>query len=200
VSIERLKKEYEIQVKWRAFPLHPDTPEQGRTLEELFQKKGLQVDVGEMMAHLKHTAAKLGLELGDRNMTYNSRLAQEIGLWAETEKRSHQFHMEAFKAYFAQGLNIADKEVLSALIKRSGMDPDEGMKIIETRAFSDAVDSDWALSKAKNVTAVPTFFMGTDRLVGAQPYEALENLVQRSNIPIAGKKLPSLPSHTGRPW
>ncbi len=184
MSIERLKKEYEIQVKWRAFPLHPDTPEQGRTLEALFQKKGLEVDVDKMMASLTRTATKFGLELGDRKMTYNSRLAQEIGLWAETKKRGHQFHMETFKAYFAQGLNIADKEVLSVLIKRSGLDPEEGMKIIETRAFSDAVDSDWALSKAKNVTAVPTFFMGTDRLVGAQPYEALKKLVNGTMNPI----------------
>jgi len=140
-----------------------------------------------MMAHLKRTAEKLGLELGDRKMTYNSRLAQEVGLWAETKGRGHQFHMEAFKAYFVHGQNIADKEVLLALIKRSGLDPKEGLQIIETRAFSDAVDSDWALSKAKNVTAVPTFFMGTDRLVGAQPYEALEKLVQRSQLPITGK-------------
>ena len=85
--------------------------------------------------------------------------------------------MEAFKAYFAQGRNIADQDVLSDLINRSGLDPEEGMQIIETRAFSDAVDADWALSKAKNITAVPTFFMGTDRLVGAQPYEALKKLV-----------------------
>ncbi|GAB6146074.1 hypothetical protein JCM12294_35140 [Desulfocicer niacini] len=135
------------------------------------------MNVDEMMAHLKRTAAKFGLELGDRKMTYNSRLAQEIGLWAETKKRGHQFHMEAFKAYFAQGRNIADQDVLSDLINRSGLDPEEGMQIIETRAFSDAVDADWALSKAKNITAVPTFFMGTDRLVGAQPYEALKKLV-----------------------
>ena len=164
-------------MKWRAFPLHPDTPEQGRTLEELFQKKGLQVDVDDVMAHLQVTAAKLGLELGARKMTYNSRLAQEAGLWAETQKRGHSFHMEAFKAYFAEGLNISDKGVLEELIKRADLDPEEGMQILETRVFSDAVDSDWELSKAKNVTVIPTFFMGKGRIVGAQPYEALKKLV-----------------------
>jgi len=129
------------------------------------------------MKHLKTTAAKLGLALGDRKMTYNSRLAQEVGLWAQTKGHGHQFHMEAFKAYFVEGKNIAEKDVVLGLIEQSGLDPREGEKIIETREFSDAVDSDWKLSRAKGVTAVPSFFIGLDRLVGAQPYEALEKLI-----------------------
>ena len=130
-----------------------------------------------MMAHLKAAAAKFGLALGDRKMTYNSRLAQEVGLWAQTKGKGHQFHMEAFKAYFVQGKNIAKNDVVLSLIERSGLDCKEGKKVIETREFSDTVDSDWELSKAKGVTAVPCFFIGLDRLVGAQPYEALEKLI-----------------------
>jgi len=38
----------------------------------LFKKKGIPVDVDKMMAQLKATAAKFGLALGDRKMTYNS--------------------------------------------------------------------------------------------------------------------------------
>ena len=134
------------------------------------------------MAHLKTTAAKLGLALGDRKMTYNSRLAQEVGLWAETKGQGHKFHMEAFKAYFVAGKNIAQKDVLLNLIENSGLDPEKGKTIIENREFSDAVDSDWELSRAKGVTAVPSFFFGLDRLVGAQPYEALEKLLVNHGV------------------
>ena len=49
------------------------------------------MDVDEVMAHLRATAARLGLAMGRRKMTYNSRLAQEVGLWAETRDRGHQF-------------------------------------------------------------------------------------------------------------
>lgn len=135
-----------------------------------------------MMAHLKATAAKFGLALGDRKMTYNSRLAQEVGLWAQAKGHGHQFHMEAFKAYFVEGKNIAKIDVLLNLIGRSGLDCEEGKKVIETREFSDAVDSDWELSRAKGVTAVPSFFIGLDRLVGAQSYEALEKLIVKYDI------------------
>lgn len=139
----------------------------------------MPVDVDKMMAHLKATAAKLGLELGDRKMTYNSRLAQEVGLWAETKGCGRQFHMEAFKAYFARGENIAQKAVLMSLIQRSGLDPKEGEHVIDKRSFSDAVDSDWELSRKAGINAVPTFRIGLDRLVGAQPYETLKKLIEK---------------------
>lgn len=167
-------------MKWRAFPLHPDTPEQGLGLDELFKKKGIPVDVDKMMAQLKTTAAKLGLELGDRKKTYNSRLAQELGLWAETRGKGHAFHLAAFRAYFVAGKNIADKNVLVDLAKSVGLPEDKAREVIESRTFSDAVDRDWELSRKKGVNAVPTFFMGLDRLVGAQPYEVLEKMVARN--------------------
>ncbi len=132
-----------------------------------------------MMMQLKATAAGLGLPLGDRKMTYNSRLAQEIGLWAETKGNGHFFHMEAFKAYFAEGRNIGEKEVLLDLIIKSGLDPEEGSAVIDNRVFSDAVDSDWELSQRSGITAVPTFQMGLDRLVGAKPYNTLKELVEK---------------------
>lgn len=131
------------------------------------------------MEKLKATAAGFGLELGDRKMTYNSRLAQEVGLWAETKGCGHNFHMEAFKAYFADGRNIASKEVLLDLMKRSGLDLKEGESVIDQRTFSDAVDSDWELSRKVGIVAVPTFRLGLDKLVGAQSYENLKRMVEK---------------------
>lgn len=174
-----MQQHYDITVKWRAFPLHPDTPEEGRTLEDLFKKKGMPVNVDQVMDQLKQTAQSLGFELGDRRMTYNSRLAQEVGLWAESNGRGHEFHMQAFKSYFTDGENIAKKAVLLNLVEQSGLDRAEGANIIDNRTFSDAVDKDWELSRQKGVTAVPTFFMGPDRLVGAQPYEAMEKMAAK---------------------
>ncbi len=164
-------------MKWRAFPLHPDTPPEGMTLEELFKKKGTPVDVDQVMAKLKSVAESLNLELGNREMTYNSRLAQEAGLWAETKGRADQFHMAAFKAYFAQGKNIGKKEILLDLMEQSGLDTAEGEAILDERRFSDAVDADWERSRCLGIQAVPTFIFGFQRLVGAQPYSKLEQLV-----------------------
>lgn len=164
-------------VKWRAFPLHPDTPDQGLSLEALFAKKGIFSDVNKIVAQLQATAAKFDLPMGNRKMTYNSRLAQEVGLWAEEKGKGHAFHMAAFSAYFVAGDNLAKKEVLLALIRSVGLDPGEGETVMDQRTFKDAVDADWELARTKAITAVPTFIMGLDRLVGAQPHAVLEKMV-----------------------
>lgn len=133
--------------------------------------------MNKIVAQLQATAAKFDLPMGDRKMTYNSRLAQEVGLWAGEKGKGHAFHMAAFNAYFVMGDNLAKKEVLLALIRSVGLDPGEGEAVIVQRTFKDAVDADWELARTKGITAVPTFIMGLDRLVGAQPHAVLEKMI-----------------------
>lgn len=126
-----------------------------------------------MMTHLKKTARKLGLPFGDRQKTYNSRLAQELGLWAESKNRGDAFHQAAFTAYFADGKNIAQIPVLLDLADTVGLPREEARTVLTKRTFKASVDRDWRLAREKSVTAVPTFIIGPFRLVGAQPYQNL---------------------------
>jgi predicted DsbA family dithiol-disulfide isomerase len=180
VRIEQLKKEYEIAIRWRAFPLHPDTPEEGLLLEQLFGN--YPVDIEGMMRRLKKTAADLGLPFGERTKTYNSRLAQELGLWAESKNKGDVFHTAAFKAYFVDGKNIAKIPVLLDLAASVELSGEEAAAVLATRAFKAAVDADWNLSREKAITAVPTFVMNQDKLVGAQPYEMLIKLMDANGV------------------
>jgi predicted DsbA family dithiol-disulfide isomerase len=180
VRIEQLKKEYEIAIRWRAFPLHPDTPEEGLLLEQLFGN--YPVDIEGMMRRLKKTAADLGLPFGERTKTYNSRLAQELGLWAESKNKGDVFHTAAFKAYFVDGKNIAKIPVLLDLAASVELSGEEAAAVLATRAFKAAVDADWNLSREKAITAVPTFVMNQDKLVGAQPYEMLIKLMESNGV------------------
>jgi len=165
----------DIDVRWRAFPLHPETPPEGRTLESLFA--GRPVDIPAMIKHMKIVAAAEGLPFGDRTKTYNSRLAQEIAKWAETQGRGEEFHLAAFRAYFADGKNIAEIDNLVEMAVSVGLNPDEAQKIIAERTYSLAVDEDWQMARHLDIRAVPTFIWGQNRLVGAQPYEVLKKFI-----------------------
>jgi predicted DsbA family dithiol-disulfide isomerase len=166
-------------VRWTAFPLHPDTPEEGLRLEALFADRSF--DVHQMMARLRQVADELGLPLGERRMTYNSRLAQELGKWAESQGRGDDFHDAAFRAYFVHGKNIGKVSELVDLAESVSLSADEALKVLETRAFKEAVDLDWARARAMGVTAVPTFVSARRAVVGAQPYEILERLMKASH-------------------
>ncbi len=175
-----MKKEYEIAIRWRTFPLHPDTPEDGLTLEQLFANS--TIDVDQMMNHLRKTAANLGLPFGKREKTYNSRLSQELGLWAESKGKGDQFHMAAFRAYFVDGKNIAKIPVLVDLVRSVGLSGEEAEEVLATRSYKAAVDEDWSLSQEMAITAVPTFVMNQEKYVGSQSYEMLENIMMVNGV------------------
>ena len=166
-----------MQVKWVHFPLHPETPQEGRSLEELF--RGRDYDVAKMQAQMRARMAAEGLPYGERKMTFNSRLAQELGKWADEQPGGEAIHDALFKAYFVDGKNIGDPEVLVALAQSVGLPVEKAREVIANRSYRDAVDADWAKSREYGVTGVPTFVAGGQGVVGAQPYEALEQLVRQ---------------------
>jgi len=175
-----LQHEFEIDIRWTAFPLHPDTPGKGLTLEELFA--GRNIDIPQMLNHLKDVANGLGLPFGDREMTYNSRLAQELGKWAESKGKGDAFHHAVFRAYFVNGENIAEVPVLVRAAESVNLIREDALAILQGRPYKDAVDSDWQRSYELKVTAVPTVVCDHQTLVGAQPYQILEKLLLSSNV------------------
>ena len=175
-----MQNEFDIDIKWTAFPLHPETPEEGLTLEELFA--GRPVDIKQVLAHLNRTAKNLGLPFGKRVKTYNSRLAQELGKLAEKQGFGQQFHMAAFRAYFADGLNIGLQSTLVKLGTSIGLSAKQVLEVVEKRTFEESVDKDWMRSYQLGVKAVPTFIINGMSLVGAQPYEKLVQLMESSGL------------------
>jgi predicted DsbA family dithiol-disulfide isomerase len=135
-----------------------------------------------MLAHLKQVARDLELPFGDRKMTFNSRLAQELGKWAEQMENGDAFHDAVFRAYFADGRNIADVNILVDVAASVGLDGKEAHDMLAARTFKEAVDTDWARAYDSRVTAVPTFLMNGQTLVGAQPFNALANFMLQNNV------------------
>ena len=129
------------------------------------------------MGHLKKVAGELGLSWGMRTRTYNSRRAQELGKWAEALGRGDDFHKAVFQAYFADGKNIADISVLKEIAKIIGLDGRMAEQTLVERTFKATVDHDWEYSRASGISAVPTFMVDGRKVVGAQPYQALEDLI-----------------------
>ena len=166
-----------MKVEWVHFPLHPETPaDGGRSLADLFA--GRNVDRRAMHAQMKARMDAEGLPYGERTMTYNSRLAQELGKWADRQPGGEALHDALFRAYFVEARDISKPEVLLEIVERLGLPVDGAREVLEQRTFKAAVDEDWKLARQYRITGVPTFVAGGYGVVGAQPYETLEELVR----------------------
>jgi predicted DsbA family dithiol-disulfide isomerase len=175
VRIEQLKAAYQIETRLVHFPLHPDTPIEGRSMAETYAARGIDPEAA--YRRMKTLMDEEGLPYGRRTHTYNSRLAQELGKWADTVPGGEALHDALYRAYFVDARNIGDPDILVEIAESVGLDGAAAREVIETRRFKEAVDADWAKSARYGVTGVPTFVAGRHGVVGCQPYEAVERLV-----------------------
>lgn len=172
---KKLTQAFDIVIKIVHFPLHPETPAEGRSLAQLFGTG--PDDLAKRYARMKALMDAEGLPYSERTHTYNSRLAQELGSWADTVDASGAIHDMLYRAYFVDRHNIGERDVLLDCAARAGLDRGEAAAVLETRRLKAAVDADWAKSRAYGVTGVPTFVAGRSGIVGAQPYEMIERLL-----------------------
>ena len=115
----------------------------------------------------------------ERNMSYNSRLAQELAAWAETKGKAEEVANALFRAYFVDVKNIGKADVLAKIAEENDLPADEATDVLLSRKFKDAVDEDWKRCASFGVNAVPTFLAGKYLMVGAQPYEELKRLIEQ---------------------
>ena len=181
MRVEKLKAAYDIETVLVHFPLHPDTPAEGQSMAQSYARRG--IDPEEAYQRMKQLMDAEGLPYGRRTHTYNSRLAQELGKWADTQPGGEAIHDRLYKAYFVEAKNLADIDLLVGIAASVGLPEDEARAVLDERRFKDAVDADWAKSHQYGVTGVPTFVAGGYGVVGAQPYEVLEQLVQKAGAP-----------------
>ena len=93
-------------------------------------------------------------------------------------------------------LALNDPELL-AIVDSVGLDVDAARAVLESRSFKAAVDEDWSKSHQYGVTGVPTFVAGGRGVVGAQPYEAIADLLTRAGAAAASA---AARAQCGRAW
>jgi len=162
-------------LRWTVFPLHPETPEEGTELSELFA--GREEMIREMQVRLARQAQAEGLPLAERTRTCNSRRAQELGKWAETLGKGETFRNAVYEAYFVQGRNIALVDELARIAESVALPGDQAREVLACRSFAAAVDADWQRSKDLGISAVPTHLCGGKKVVGFGPYEDFLRLI-----------------------
>ena len=177
MRIEKLRTAWDIDVRFVHFPLHPETPPDGLTLEQLFAGRG--IDIAASQARMKRLMEEEGLPYGDRTMTYNSRMAQELASYAVTMPGGEQIHDRLFQAYFVDGINIASVDNLVEVATSIGLAADDCRDVLTSGRYREAVDADWNHTRTLGLSGVPAFVVGQNGVTGAQPYEVLQQLLEQ---------------------
>ena len=178
--LKKVLKEFKINTETIHFPLHPDTPYEGKKLTELF--RCTEEDLSNKNNHMKYLMEEENLSFMPRTYTYNSRLAQELGYWAEKIKGKFEIHDKIYHAYFYEQKNLSDPEVLIEIIDAVNLDHSEAKIVLSERIYKDKIDKQWEISYQAHVSGVPTYYINKKTLVGAQTEENLISLLKYSDI------------------
>ncbi|MGB2696041.1 MAG: DsbA family oxidoreductase [Dehalococcoidia bacterium] len=172
--IERLQRNFALNVQWQPFEIHPEIPPEGKPMG------GVAAAYYERFRPL---AADAGLPFELPERVPNSHRALEAAEFAREQGAFDPFHHALFLAYFTHGRDISDLDVLSELGASCGVDADELREALESRRYAALVDERTDESRQQGYTGTPTFIFedGERRfpITGAQDYEVFESVARR---------------------
>lgn len=167
--------DHPFQIEWHPFQLNPDMPREGmdrRTyLETKFGGREQAVSVYARIAEAA-TAAGLDIDLGAIERTPNTLDAHRMIHWAGVEGRQTAMVSALFRAYFKEGRDIGDPEVLADIADGVGLDAALIHRLLASDADLDDIRARDTWAREHGVTGVPTFVVAQRHAVpGAQPPE-----------------------------
>ena len=173
--------EHPFEIEWHPFQLNPDMPLVGMDrrayLEGKFGGKEQAVKVyGQIDQHARDVG--LELDLGAIKRTPNTLNAHRLIHWAGIEQRQSMVISALFRAYFKEGRDIGDVEVLADLADTCGMDAAVVQRLLATDEDLEGIREKDAGFRKMGVNSVPTFIIaGQHAVPGAQSVEVWRNVI-----------------------
>ena len=168
--------EYELELDWRGFELHPETPAGGMRLEEYFPPERLRG----MAEYMKSFAARFGIDdFRQRDRIPNTRRALALAEVAREEGRLEPYRQRAMHAHWRDGLDLENDEDLRTIAADAGLSEDAVERSKDAK-YLERIDSIREEASAIGVRGIPTFVIGRNGFSGAQPYEVFAELAERA--------------------
>jgi predicted DsbA family dithiol-disulfide isomerase len=107
-------------------------------------------------------------------------MSLEASEFAKEQGMFDQFHRALFQAYFSQGMDIGNFEVLTQIGHESGLDRDSLAQSLQTAKYRPRIEHMRKEATRLGVNAAPTFIIqDRDRIVGAQPIDVFKKKLRR---------------------
>lgn len=169
-------------IEWHPFQLNPDMPAEGMDRRAYLEGKfGGKEGAVRAYAPVVENAQSAGLSIDFEAMkrTPNTLDAHRLIHWSGIEGRQTAAVSALFKAYFEEGRDIGDHEVLADIADSIEMDAAVVSKLLASDADAEEIRKRDAHSRQMGVNSVPTFIVaGKHAVPGAQPPELWRKVIE----------------------
>ena len=172
-QIDRLAREYDVQVLWRPHWLHPETPPEGtpgaRSPERMER----------LNAWMKEMAPEVYPRVRIPEKRQYSFYAFEAMEFAYDHGLDFPYKTALYELMWTEGRDIGEPETLLAAAEQVGLDPAELGAVLRDRLYAqrtlDAVNQ----ARELGITNTPTMFLGRTRINGWHYYEVLQSVLEK---------------------
>jgi predicted DsbA family dithiol-disulfide isomerase len=183
-ALDRVGDAVTADIHLQPFELNPHMQPQGQDIaEHIAQKYGA---TPEQLAHNQEGIRSRGAELGfifamdKRSRIYNTFDAHRLLHWAELEGRHLDLKKALFAAYFTEGRNPSDREVLIDVATQAGLDAARAREVLDSGRYAEEVREREAFYQGQGINAVPSVIINDRYLIqGGQPPEVFEQALRR---------------------
>ena len=172
----------DVFIRWRPYMLDPTIPPEGLDRQQYMLAKFGPEKLKTIHDPLVEAGNELGVPFNFDAITRtpNTLDAHRLIRWAHTVERQHETAERLFMAYWNEGLDVSDRDVLAKCAGESGINAQQIRELLDSE--QDVEETKAEIQHATNigVTGVPTFiFAQSYALVGAQSPEVLADAISR---------------------
>lgn len=183
-ALERLSGIFEANITLHPFELNPAMPPEGQNIvEHIAQKYGSTPEQSAASREMiRARAAELGFTMGmsDQGRIYNTFDAHRLLHWAKLEGGQLFLKHALFAAYFTEGGNPSDWEVLLATAEEAGLDRAAAEEVLSSGRYADEVRAEERFWQAQGISGVPAIVVDRRYLIsGGQPPEVFEQALRQ---------------------
>lgn len=176
-TVPKLVAEYDLELDWHGFELHPSTPRGGMPLTSLFPG----VDLRALHQRTRSFAAGFGVvDFEPPDRLHNTRRALAVAELARDRGQLAAFRRAAFQAHWREGKNLESTDDLASIAVSVGIEAAEAVAAADDPALLARVDARQADARAAGVSGIPTFQLGPIRVTGCQPYDVLARAAEQA--------------------
>lgn len=174
--------DHPFTIEWHPFQLNPEMPAEGMDRRAYLEGKfGGKDGAIRAYAPVVENAEKAEVTINFEGIkrTPNTLDAHRLIYWAGIEDKQTLVVSALFKAYFTDGRDIGDQDVLAEIAGECGMDSMVVGHLLKSDADVKDIQSRDQHSRERGVTGVPCFIIDNQHVLsGAQPPELWGNVIK----------------------
>lgn len=183
-ALEHFPQRDSVEIEWKSFQLNRDleTNPAINIHQYLAEHKGISLEQAKALNERVATMAReVGLQYHfDNVIVANSFDAHRMLHLAKKHHKQDAMEERLFKAYFIEGKNTADHNILIQLAVEVGLNEHEVRTSLKNNNFAEDVEQDLYEAQQIGVNGVPFFvFANKYAVTGAQPVEVFIEVLNK---------------------